>query len=335
MKRELTSSRIDRQNILNNDYALQKIQEGLDLVGMAYEGDFYLTKRQVADLYDVSDSTIERYVADNREELEHNGYLLLRGNALKNIKLQFGTLIDDGTKTTILGLFSLKSVLNLAMLLVESDRAKAMRQRMLDIVIDTIAERAGGNTKYINQRDPDYLLADFEQTKYRKEFTAALSQHVEWKSTYKYPYFTDRIYQSIFHENSREYKQILQLENRENPRDTMYAEVLKLIASYEAGLAHEISEDAKRLQRKLTRQETETLILKFESHPLFKPLIDDVRTKMASRDLYFRDALHKRLESYLANVPVADFDKFLGEKSRSLEEHIENTRDVFKRLKDR
>lgn len=335
MKRELTDSRIDRQNILNNSYALKKIQEGLDLSGMAFEGDFYLTKRQVAELFEVSDSTIERYVADHREELEHNGYLLLKGKSLKNIKLQFGTLIDEGTKTTILGLFSLKSVLNLAMLLVESERAKAMRQRILDFVIDTIAERTGGNTKYINQRDSDYLFADFEQAKYRKEFTAALNQYVDWNSTYKYPYFTDRIYQSIFHENSREYRQVLQLESRENPRDTMYAEVLKLIAAYEAGLAQSIAEKSKIFQRKLTRQETEDLIKEFESLALFKPLIQDVRTKMASRDLHFRDALHKRLENYLANVSTVDFDKFLGEKSRSLEEHIENTRDVFKRLKDR
>lgn len=335
MKRELTESRIDRQNILNNSIAVQNIQDGLGLTGMAFEGEFYLTKRQVAELFDVSDSTIERYVADHREELGHNGYVLLRGKSLQNMKLQFGSLIDEGAKTTVLGLFPVRSVLNLAMLLVESERARGMRQRMLDIVIDTIAQRTGGSTKYINQRDPDYLLADFQQVRYRKEFTAALNEHVDWASTYKYPYFTDRIYQSIFRENSREYCKVLQLENREKPRDTMYAEVLKLIASFEAGLAQEISSESKKIGRKLSRHEVEGIITRFESHALFKPLIEDARTKMASRDLHFRDALHQRLENYLANVPAGDFERFLGEKSKSLEEHIDHTREVFKRLKDR
>ncbi len=335
MKRELTESRIDRQNILNNGIAVQNIQDGLALTGMAFEGEFYLTKRQVAELFDVSDSTIERYIADHREELGHNGYFLLRGKSLQNMKLQFGSIIDEGTKTNVLGIFPVRSVLNLAMLLVESERAREMRQRMLDIVIDTIAQRTGGSTKYINQRDPDYLLADFQQVRYRKEFTATLNEHVDWASNYKYPYFTDRIYQSIFRENSREYCKVLQLEDREKPRDTMYAEVLKLVASFEAGLAQEIRAESIKLDRKLSKQEVEGIITRFESHALFKPLIEDARTKMASRDLHFRDALHQKLESYLANVPSGDFDRFLGEKSKSIEEHIDHTREVFKRLKDR
>ena len=36
---------------------------------------------------------------------------------------------------------------------------RVLRQVMLDIVIDTINSRTGGGTKYINQRDEDFLLA--------------------------------------------------------------------------------------------------------------------------------------------------------------------------------
>jgi hypothetical protein len=335
MSIDLTNSRIHRQNILNNAYAITKIQEVLAIDAMAFEGGFYLTKRQVAQLFDITDSTIERYLSDHREELGHNGYVLLRGKPLKNMKLEFGTLIDEGTKTTVLGIFSIRAVLNLAMLLVESDRAKAMRARMLDIVIDTIAQRSGGNTKYINQRDPDYLLADFQQVRYRKEFTAALNDYVDWASTYKYPYYTDKIYKSIFHEDAREYKKILQLADHENARDTMYAEVLKLIASYENGLAHELLIRSAQLGRKLTREETDLIFSQFESHPLFKPFVEDCRIKMASRDLHFRDALHQKLESYMSEVSAADFEKFLGEKSKALEDHIKETSEVFERLRDR
>lgn len=45
------------------------------------------------------------------------------------------------------------------MLLVESQPAKSLRQIMLDIVIDFINQKAGGGTKYINQRDSQFLGA--------------------------------------------------------------------------------------------------------------------------------------------------------------------------------
>jgi hypothetical protein len=88
---------------------------------------------------------------------------------------------------------------------------------------------------------------------------------------------------------------------------------------------------------KLTQKEAESLFANFEQHPLFKPLILDARTKMASRDLCFRDALHEKLEAYIQSVPEADFERFLGEKSRSLEEQLSDseTLAVLKRLKDR
>ena len=84
-------------------------------------------------------------------------------------------------------------------------------------------------------------------------------------------------------------------------------------------------------------QEGAALFGQFESHPLFKPFIVDARTKMASRDLGFRDALHHKLEAYIQSVPEADFDRFLGETSKSLEDRLSDpaTLAVFKRLKDR
>ena len=45
--------------------------------------------------------------------------------------------------------------------------------------------------------------------------------------------YTDKIYKSIFKEDADEYRKILKLHVKENIRDTMYAEVLNLISSYE------------------------------------------------------------------------------------------------------
>ena len=55
------------------------------------------------------------------------------------------------------------------MLLTESETARVLRQTILDIVIDTINKRTGGGTKYINQRDEEFLQASFAEENYRKD----------------------------------------------------------------------------------------------------------------------------------------------------------------------
>ena len=68
-----------------------------------------------------------------------------------------GHLIDKATKTTSSCLFKFRSFLNLAMLLKKSNNAQLLRSKMLDIVLDTINQRTGGGTKFINRRDANYL----------------------------------------------------------------------------------------------------------------------------------------------------------------------------------
>ncbi|HRK39559.1 MAG TPA: DNA-binding protein [Burkholderiaceae bacterium] len=334
---DLTTAQHQRQNILNNRYALQAAEQHLGLGGLAYAGETVFTKQQVTALFDISDATVERYLAQHGDELKANGYRLLRGESLRKFKdLMDASLINEGTKTSILGLFNFRAVLNLAMLLTESERAKAIRSRLLDIVMDVLAERTGGHTKYINQRDDRYLTATFQEQTYRKQFTDALDQWLV-PNQWKYLRFTNLIYQSIFRENAAEYRKVLKLAAKDSIRETMYAEVLNLIASYESGVAHELEKASNKAGRQLTMQEAEAVFAEFESHPLFKPLILDARTKMASRDLGFRDALHHKLEAYIQSVPEADFERFLGETSKSLEERLSDpeTLAVFKRLKDR
>ena len=334
---DLTTAQLQRQNILNNRYALQAAEQHLQLGGVMFQGQTVFTKQQVIALFEVSDATVERYISNHGEELKGNGYQLLKGKTLKEFKdLVDVSLINEGNKAPLLGVFSFRAVLNLAMLLTESERAKAVRSRLLDIVMDVLAERTGGHTKYINQRDEHYLMASFQEESYRKQFTDALD-HFVVEHQWKYVRFTNLIYQCIFRENATEYRQVLKLAAKDSIRDTMYSEVLTLIASLETGLAHELEKEFKRLGRELSMQEGAALFGQFESHPLFKPFIVDARTKMASRDLGFRDALHHKLEAYIQSVPEADFDRFLGETSKSLEDRLSDpaTLAVFKRLKDR
>ena len=48
--------------------------------------------------------------------------------------------------------------------------------------------------------------------------------------------------------------------------------------------------------RKLRLEEVDELFKVFAEHPLQRPHIEDARIKMASRDLHFREAVHKKLE---------------------------------------
>lgn len=336
MNKDLTNSDINRQNILNNPYALEKIEVHFAFPGRQFEGQTVFTKADLARLFEVDDSTIDRYIAEYADELGKNGYQVLRGKSLKNYRLSDVSRMNEGDKAPSLGIFNFRALLNIAMLLTKSERAKEIRSRILDIVMDVVAEKAGGHTHFINQRDQDFLPAAYQEFSYRETFTGALSRHVD-AGQFKYANYTNKIYQIIFRENAAEYKQVLKLGKNESVRESMYTEVLNLIASFENGIATQIEQKAQQLGRKLNGSETDELFVQAETNPFLQPLIHDARTRMASRDLCFRDALHDKLQSYVQAVPKADFEKFLGETSKALEDRLkeEETLAVFKRLKDR
>ncbi|MEA2068946.1 MAG: DNA-binding protein, partial [Verrucomicrobiota bacterium] len=240
---DLTVSPLDRQNILNNPYALQEIEKAANIQGVAFEGKTVVLKEQVAAFFEVTPRTIDNYIEKHGEELRGNGYEVIRGKRLKEFKLR---MAEKGagetgfvTKTTVLGLFDFRAFLNMSMLIVESERARLLRQAMLDIVIDTLNRRTGGGTKYINQRDEDFVISYFQEENYRKEFTDALRDCVEM-GNFKYPLYTNKIYLSIFNENAKEYRKILRLHEKEAVRDTFYSEILDLVSSYEYGFGEEI-----------------------------------------------------------------------------------------------
>lgn len=340
MNKDLTNSAIDRQNILNNPYALAEIEKATGIQGIPFEGKTVLLKEQVADFFEVSIRTIENYLEQNDEELARNGYEVLKGNRLKTLKkaiqcldvpeTDFGNIV----MTPQLGVFDFRAFLNLAMLVSESERAKLLRQAILDIVIDTINLRTGGGAKYINQRDEDFLHSAFIEENYRKQFTDALRDCVEM-GNFKYAIYTDKIYVSIFREKAQEYRKVLRLEQKECVRATLYSEVLDVIASYECGFGEMLQQACSGNGRKLSAREVDELFKRFEAQAHWRPLLEKARMKMASRDLAFRDALHLQLKDYVAPVQREDYERFLGEKSKELADRLEDAKDVMKRLKER
>jgi hypothetical protein len=355
MSRDLTTSAFDRKKILNNNEAIKVIYDNLGLQGVMFEGKYRFTKQQAALFYEVDIRTIERLMEANSRELEESGYELLRGSRLRQLREEFLKHLQDvsdidvgdiaqvtdseifSAKAPTIGVFTFKAILNIGMLLTSSERAKQVRGAILNIVIDVLNKKLGGSTKYINQREEEFLPSILREYNYRKEFTNALDYYIQ-PNKFKYAQMTDRIYLSIFKENAREYRKILQLNAKDSVRATMYSEVLDLIASYENGFASHLKEAYEKKSSEPVRlSESHLLFSEFEkkSASIYEPLKEKARSLMATRDMAFRDALHEKLKDYIDTISLDDIDKFLGEKSKALDDRIEENKEVFKRLKDR
>ena len=332
--KDLTISSIERQNVLNNSFAIEHIQNTLDITGMMFDGEYRFTKKMVADFYEVEERTIERYIENYSSELSANGYFLCKGKRLKNLKLQFAPVINVGSKTTQLGLFNFRSFLNIGMLLAESEKAKALRSAILDIVIATINAKTGGGTKYINRRDVNYIPAAITEENYRKNLTSAMNQCVAGHNTYKYSQVTDYIYKAVFKENAKEYRRVLSLDSKDNVRHTLYAEVLLVISSFENGVGAAIQQRFKENGgMRLSMAEVERIVNELSENPIQKPYLNDARTKMSSRDFCFRDAYHGNIAEYLKAVTPEGYERFIGEKSIDFDNILAENKDVLKRLK--
>ena len=62
MSKDLTNSPVDRQNILNNHYALAEIEKAAGITGIPFRGRTVVLKEQVAAFFEVTVRTIENYL---------------------------------------------------------------------------------------------------------------------------------------------------------------------------------------------------------------------------------------------------------------------------------
>lgn len=128
MSKDLTTSILHRQNVLNNSFALKKAEAELKLGGLQFEGMPIFTKAQVAEILGVDERTIDRAVNEQNEELTKNGYKILRSIELKKFKDLYDAndknVVSIDSKASQLGVFSFRALLNLAMLITSSERAR-------------------------------------------------------------------------------------------------------------------------------------------------------------------------------------------------------------------
>ncbi len=248
MTKDLTNSSVERKNILNNKFAIQEVYKNVGFYGIMFENKYRFTKQQVARYFEVDVRTIDRLLENHKEELELSGYELFADSKLRrfkdavnqyvnqvksdvhdtnvvNIQQDVDIELDSLSKSPKLGVFTYKAFLNIGMLLTGSDKAQQLRSILLDIVIDVLNKKIGGSTKYINQREEEFVPSAIREYNYRKDFTNALDYYIT-ENKFKYSQLTDKIYKSIFKENAKDYRQILNLNSKESVRIKMYSEVL-------------------------------------------------------------------------------------------------------------
>ena len=111
MSKDLTTSPVARQNVLNNPYALSQLETHLALGGLAFGGETVFTKVQTAEILVIDERTIDRYLSSHADELKANGYQVLKGKSLKNIKIAYvnDTNVVDilDAKAPSLGVFAI------------------------------------------------------------------------------------------------------------------------------------------------------------------------------------------------------------------------------------
>ncbi|MEV4558816.1 hypothetical protein AB0K51_17745 [Kitasatospora sp. NPDC049285] len=135
--RTLRSGLCSRTEVLDEVKALVLLPDGL-----------HVTTRMVADYFQVGDTAVYALVRRHRAELESNGYTVHKpvdNSANQTCKMQVWQVSDsEGGESPVsdrpqgggsgIALYSRRAVLNVAMLLRDSEVARAVRSRLLDLV---------------------------------------------------------------------------------------------------------------------------------------------------------------------------------------------------------
>ncbi|WP_369223751.1 restriction endonuclease [Streptomyces sp. R39] len=116
--KSLRDSVLDRTDVLDRVKALSLLPDGM-----------HVTTAMVAAYFEAGLTAISSLVHDHREELETSGYRVLTGSELTSFK----ELSGIQSRTRSLALLSRRAVLNVAMLLRDSEVARQVRVYLLDM----------------------------------------------------------------------------------------------------------------------------------------------------------------------------------------------------------
>ena len=315
MNKNLLESDIDRQNILNNPFALNDIRESLGIKTLFFENKYWLITRQVAQYFEVDIKTIQRCLDLNEQELRQNGYEIFTEERLRIAKKMYVSdinVLELDIRTPTLGMFDFRAFLNIAMLLQQSEKAKELRSLILNLAISSINKRVGDAT-FINQNAQAYknIKQNYDQ-KYNTKLINDLKDCVEMSNT-KYIYFNYKIYQFLFLEKAKEYRQLLDLKNKQKSIDTHYHEILTHLATFETDFAQEIQENFEINKSKLTKEQVEDIFNKLTKRDRFEPILDSARYIISSRDSILRGVDHQKLLDYKKPLTIDTYLEYINE----------------------
>ena len=113
MNKNLTTSPVARNNVLNNPYALSKLESNLALGGVSFEDETLFTKGQVSEILAIDERTVDRYLSNHSDELKTSGYRILKGQTLKSLKNLYVddmSVVDINPKSPSLGVFTFREL---------------------------------------------------------------------------------------------------------------------------------------------------------------------------------------------------------------------------------
>ncbi|MGJ3560230.1 restriction endonuclease [Streptomyces sp. INA 01156] len=118
----LRSSVLDRTDVLDRVKALSLLPDGM-----------HVTTAMVAAYFEVADTVVNNLLSRHRQELQSNGMRVLRGSELQNFKELNLSSYGHPQPRSALAIWSRRAVLNVAMLLRDSEVARQVRVYLLDV----------------------------------------------------------------------------------------------------------------------------------------------------------------------------------------------------------
>lgn len=118
------AARAQRDALAGRTDVLRKVRAFCQL-----PADTNITTDLVARFYGVTTDAIRQMVVDHREELAANGFRVLTGRELRDFK----SLSGSTSRAASIAIFSLRAVLNVGMLLRDSEVAQELRAHLLDL----------------------------------------------------------------------------------------------------------------------------------------------------------------------------------------------------------
>lgn len=160
---ELLTNAKRREENMNRVEVLDKVGTLLSLPNT----ELYTTE-MVANYYEVGIEAIQSLIKDNKEELKTNGFKLMKRSEILNVL--GGQLENIKVPNRGMNIFTKRTVLNVGMLLRDSEIAKEIRSRLLDIVHDS--EKGNGDISTVVEEvsEEKQLMLDRMEAEFNGDF---------------------------------------------------------------------------------------------------------------------------------------------------------------------